>query len=74
MKMRLTVTKTTYGTHKRPVIELNYHNGGSRPTFEIVGSDVWVEIFDLIQLAQRKGCEVKFEGFEKYKDQFNDEV
>ena len=70
--MKLTVSKTVYGTHKRPVIQLNYHNGGSRPTFDIYDVDDLVEIFELIQLAQEKGCEVRFEGFEKYKDQFND--
>ena len=68
--MKLTVTKTTYGKSEKPVIQLNYHNGGTRPTFEIVGGDVWIEVFELIQLAQEKGCVVKFEGFEKYKDQF----
>lgn len=71
MTMKLTVTKTTYGKSEREVIRLNYHNGGDMPMFEIVGSDVWVEVFERIQLAQQKGCEIIFEGFEKYKDQFN---
>lgn len=70
--MKLTVTKKTYGNSERPIIELNYHNGGTRPMFEIVGDEVWIEVFHLIQLAQEKGCEIKFVGFEKYKDQFND--
>ena len=50
--MKLTVSKTVYGTHKRPVIQLNYHNGGSRPTFDIYDKDDLIEIFELIQLAQ----------------------
>lgn len=70
--MKLTVTKTTYGSSKRPVIQLNYHNGGTRPTFDIYDTDDLVEVFQLVQLAQEKGCKIRFEGFEKYKEQFND--
>ena len=70
--MKLTVTKTTYGTYKRPMIQLDYHNGGNLPTFDIHDKDELIELFHLIQLAQEKGCKVIFKGFEKYKDQFND--
>ena len=54
------------------MIQLDYHNGGNLPTFDIHDKDELIELFHLIQLAQEKGCKVIFKGFEKYKDQFND--
>ena len=64
--MKLTVIKTTYGTHERPVIQLDYHDGGEMPTYDIGTGMVDVEIFDRIQYALNAGCEVEYEGFEKY--------
>lgn len=71
-KYELTVSKIKVDTKvgEKDVIELNYHNGGTRPMYLIQNGKVDVEVFDLIQLAIKKDSEVHFEGFEKYKSQF----
>lgn len=66
--MRLTVSKSTYGSYKRPVIYLNYHNGGTIPTYEIIGNDVNIDVLKRIQIASQHGLEIEYKGFDEQEE------
>lgn len=61
---KLTVIKTTYGSNKYPVIQLNFHDGGNIPTVEIVSNKVSLEVINMIAKASQKGFLIDYQGFE----------
>ena len=64
---KLTVSKTTYGRYKRPVIMLNYHNGGSFPTGEIYDDKIDFNILKYIAIAANNGFAIEYKGFDEIK-------
>lgn len=66
---KLTITRTTYGVSKRPVIKLNYNDGGEVPTYEVHLGRVDADIFTRMIRAQAAGLELEFKGFDIGEDE-----
>lgn len=60
---KLTVIKTTYGSNKYPVIQLNFHDGATIPASEILEGKIALEIINMIAKASAAGYQIDYKGF-----------
>ena len=61
MANKMTIIYGKYGSYERPVIYVDYHNGGEIPTYDIGLKTVDLDLVKRIQYAVENGYEIKFE-------------